>query len=258
MSNQIVEDWAAREKYEFASQVLQRTANFINSLELQVTEHYNEIETQLEFLARRITFLEGQAKLSELVNEEIVEQPNDIGKSQDKMNDEKTTKLNANEILNVALKKVQKEGSGSNSKTNTLKSIPAPNFNQPLPPPPAFDIPPVFDNSMPNQSYGGYQQFQDPSYPPVFDGFGGVPPPPAFGDFNSIPNPPVFENYGAPPSFDNFQIPQPPGFDQYNQQYIPDPPSFENNYAYPQGQFSAPVPPPPAFNNMPPPPPPPF
>ena len=218
MSNPIVEDWSIREKYEFASQVLQRTANFINSLELQVTEHYNEIETHLEFLTRKITFLESQAKVDSLG--EIPSGP----------------VVNKTYPTAAALKKPDF------GQVPTAFSIPTPNqdFGS-IPGPPSFSSfggpqapPPSFGNFSAPAPTGFENNF---GAPPSFDNFGGPPAPPSFDSFGGPPAPPSFDNFGgppAPPSFDNFG--SPPAFGN--------PPSFGN------------MPPPPAFGGPPPPPPP--
>ena len=236
MSNPIVEDWAIREKYEFASQVLQRTANFINSLELQVTEHYNEIETQLEFLARKITFLESQAKLENL------KEPQDFG----------TGKVKTEETPNFALKKAAFDNNGSQpgSRTGTLKkggfnkgSLKDLNGGQ-IPPPSFENVPPAF--AQPSFSNFGPPSFGGPPAPPSFDNFGGPPAPPSFDNFEGPPAPPMFNSFGgppAPPSFDNLGgPPAPPNFDSFGGP--PAPPSFDN-FAQAPASFSNTMPPPP-------------
>ncbi len=215
MSNIIVEDWGNREKYEFASQVLQRTANFINSLELQVTEHYNEIETRLEFLKRKMTFLESQARLvvdtdAEQVTTSTSVQPTSTGPTT-------TAKLNAGEILNFNLKKTTDSTHGSTH--NSRNELRAPVFDS-IPPPPAFESAslqlPSF-NSPPDPPSFEYNQFTAPA-PPDFNQFNDgnqfPPMPPTFDQYDAYGNLIAYDEYGNPieQTFPSFNAPPPPPF----------------------------------------------
>eukprot|EP00835_Amoeboradix_gromovi_P002808 NODE_167_length_16327_cov_0.361597.p4 type:complete len:327 gc:universal NODE_167_length_16327_cov_0.361597:12856-11876(-) len=271
MSNQIVDDWAIREKYEFASQVLQRTANFINSLELQVTEHYNDIETQLEFLARKITFMESQARLAELP---MVEKSSELEKKTEESGF--PSKIAAGEILSVALKKVVPGEEKAASRSGTIKGLLRPregsnkdltNIGQKLNTPSGLSnmqsssesASPVFgqlnknDFNLPSPlKFNSENQSNIASSGLVPQSFGNFAQP-AFDNYNSAPIPMGFDNFGRS-GFEGLPL-NPPSFDSTNLQNYsnmpPNPPSFGNMPPNPPSFGNMP-PNPPSFGNMPP------